>query len=100
MGYTRKQLLRRLDAAAKRVEAREDRPSWKKHPDVVTLTLAIVNELSAREARWVRNHLASCKVCVEHKERLAHNLKKPASSRQVAKTLRRLEELERQGSNG
>lgn len=93
MEFTPKQLRRQVIAAAKRVKARGDTPPWKRHPDVVTLSLAITGELSAREARWVRNHLASCRMCVERKERMARELKKPADSRMVAETLRILDRL-------
>lgn len=97
MGFTPKRLRRQILAAAKRVEARRDRPPWK-HPDLITLTLALSEDLSAREARWVRNHLASCRACVERKEQLARDLKKPADPRKVAETLRRLERIEREGA--
>lgn len=99
MGFTPRKLRRQLRAAAKRVEARGDRPPWK-HPDLVTLTCAMNGWLSAREARWVHNHLASCRACVERNEQLARDRKKPVSSRAVAETLRLLEELEREGSSG
>jgi hypothetical protein len=97
MGFTPKRLRRQLIAAAKRVEARGDRPPWKRHPRPMDLALYITDELSARETRWIRNHLASCRACVERKERLAHDLPRAGSSRQAIAVVKA---IAREGQGG
>ncbi|MDP3770683.1 MAG: hypothetical protein Q8R16_00085 [bacterium] len=94
----RRGLMRALDAAAKRVETRGDRPP-REHLSRVDLTLYCFNDvsiddLSARKARWVRNHLASCRACLSRKERMAREFRKPASTRMVRKTLRLLDRMQ------
>lgn len=93
MGFTPKRLRHRIHAAMERVETHEERPPWKRHPSRVTLTLAIFGDLSPRVARWVRNHLVLCTVCVERKERMERTMKQPVPRRQIDRTLRRLNRL-------
>ncbi len=63
-----------FETAASRVIARTG-PPWGTHPADFDLALYVSGDLSRREAKWVKQHLAGCARCTSNSERLDQALR-------------------------